>query len=135
MNPGFQSDEFTLSTKDGRNFMFMEDADYVSKTGVHYRIPIGATTDGASTPRGTWNVLPPFGAYWRPAALHDAAYRNTLLVFDGTDFRVANLAKVECDLLLREAMQLCGVNDLEENAIYEGVALGGQSSFDQDRKA
>ena len=134
MMPGFQSFTFKVATSDGRNFELLEDAEYLSRGLVLYRIPQGATSDGASTPRGTWNALPPFGDYWRAAVLHDAAYRGTLQVFDGNGFSAANLSKADCDNLLLEAMQLCGVDELTSRTIYEGVHLGGASSFTEDRK-
>ena len=59
---------------------------------------------------------------WMAAFLHDYLYRST------------NIPKDVCDSLLREAMEDLCVDWVERDAIYEGVALGGQSSFDEDRK-
>jgi len=95
---------------------------FTSKTGVIITVPVGATSDGASTPREIWSFIPPFGTYWMAAFLHDYLYRST------------NIPKDVCDSLLREAMEDLCVDWVERDAIYEGVALGGQSSFDEDRK-
>jgi hypothetical protein len=55
------------------------------------------------------------------AFLHDYLYRYT------------QLPKSECDSLLKEAMECLNVDSIEANAIYQGVVVGGQISFDADR--
>jgi hypothetical protein len=45
----------------------------------------------------------------------------------------AELTKDDCDNLLKEAMTLSGVDSVTVETIYEGVRLGGASSFRQDR--
>lgn len=135
MNAGFTEQSFFVATSDGRNFTFTAPVTYCARDGRLFRIPEGATTDGASTPPILWQTLPPFGAYWRAAALHDAAYRNTLQKQNdtGTDWIAANLTKDECDALLLEAMELDGVDAVQRDAIYEGVHLGGFEAFKEDR--
>lgn len=130
MTPGFQSDDFTVSTSDGRNFVLLNSVIYIAKDGTKWIIPADTTSDGASTPRFTWDVLPPFGAYWRAAVLHDAAYRGTLVNADGGE---ANLPKDKCDNLLLEAMELCGVDIIDRQAIYQAVRLAGGEAFSEDR--
>ena len=132
MTPGFNSLPFEVSTADGRNFVLLEAVTYVTANGAAYVMPVGATSDGASTPPEIWVNFPPFGTYWPAAFLHDCAYRATLLTADG---KPAMLAKADCDNLLKEAMRFCGTHSFTLNAIYEGVAIGGQSSFDSDRKS
>ena len=126
-----------MCDQDGRNWKLLEPIDYLARDGRHLRIPRGAPTDGASTPAILWNKLPPFGDYWLPAVLHDAAYQNTLLqaVPNGETEATtkASLSKETCDLLLKEAMELCGVDSATVALIYEGVKLFGQSSFNEDR--
>jgi len=132
---GFRNLPAWVSTWDGRNFVFLDDLLYNSKAGVQLRIPSGAETDGASTPRGSWNALPPFGTYWPAAALHDAAYRNTLQILNSQgSWVVAALDKVTCDSLLREAMEWLQVPSGDIFAIFEGVHEFGQASFDEDRR-
>lgn len=130
MTPGFQSDDFTVSTSDGRNFVLLNSVVFIAKDGTKWTIPAGATSDGASTPRFTWDVLPPFGVYWRAAVLHDAAYRGTLLDAEGGE---ANLPKDKCDDLLMEAMELCGVSEADRWVIYRGVKDAGGAAFAEDR--
>ena len=137
MDPGFSiTGLWPTLTGDGRIHYMAEPVIYTDKNGVQYQIPIGCMSDGASTPSAIWGIIPPFGKYWKDAYLHDAAYKNRLLVLqsDGT-WVTARLTKDVCDLLLLESMLLSGVNEFEAKVIYEGVRLGGQSSFDADRKA
>lgn len=131
MKNGFNDLPFKVATSDGRNFILLEQVIYVTKDGLKsYIIPIGATSDGASTPPEIWLNFPPFGSYWPAAFLHDAAYRGTLAKLDGS---LAMLTKPECDHLLLDAMEQLGTHTFTCSAIYEGVALGGASSFVSDR--
>ena len=119
----FQSTVFKVATGDGRNFTLLEPIVYVSNNGESITIPIGATSDGASTPPELWVELPPFGKYWPAAYLHDWLYRCT------------QRPQSECDALLYEAMLSLGVDKIRADMIYEGVHYGGRSSFEADRKA
>lgn len=135
MNARFQNLPFKAATVDGRNFVLLTDVLYVAGDGTRYCLPAGAASDGASTPPEVWPLIPPFGRYWPAAYLHDAAYRNTLLVWNGTGWIPAALPKAKCDALLLEAMTALGVGEIERGTIYEGVVIGGRSSFEADRAA
>lgn len=130
MQPGFQSKIANVLTTDGRNCKLVEPLTFVTRDGRVLIIPCGAATDGASTPQGTWDVLPPFGDYWLAALLHDAAYQNTLQLPDGT---LATLTKDQSDALLLEAMQSLGVNNFDAQTIYNGVHDFGWKAFKDDR--
>lgn len=119
----FSTTSLKVQTSDGRNFVLLEPFSYTSSAGVIITVPAGATSDGASTPREIWALIPPFGTYWMAAFLHDYLYRST------------NFSKNECDDLLRDAMECLGVDLIEREEIYEGVHLGGNSSFVSDRAA
>lgn len=118
----FDKDIWNVSTEDGRNFTLLERITYTAADGSVYVIPAGATTDGASTPAGLWPTIPPFGRYWKAAVLHDWLYRGS------------RMPKEQCDALLLEAMAALGVSKLERDLIYQGVHLGGESSFEADRQ-
>ena len=121
---------------DGRNVSFLEAPGFVrARDMARFRLPIGSTTDGASTPAILWPGIPPFGAHWLPAAFHDGGYRNYLELWNGTIWVKANLSRLECDELLYEAMGCTGVDEKIKFLIFEGVRLGGQAAFDQDRMA
>lgn len=111
-----------VRTRDGRNIMVCEPLVYHSTDGTVYTVPIGSTSDGASTPRFIWSIIPPFGKYFLAAVLHDRLYRNTVF------------SKALCDNILHEACLSLGDNKVEAWEIYEGVKLGGHSSFNLDRK-
>ena len=133
MQPGFNPPIFKVATSDGRNFVLLEPVVYLTGDGSKACIlPAGATSDGASTPPEIWLNFPPFGGYWQAAFLHDCAYRDTLQNPDGT---WSTLPKDDCDALLKDAMTVAGTHTFTKDAIYEGVALGGASSFANDRRA
>jgi hypothetical protein len=119
----FSTETLTVSTSDGWHFVLLEPFTYTALDGRVITVPVGTTSDGASTPREIWNFIPPFGTYWKAAFLHDYLYRDT------------QLPKVRCDDLLKEAMECLNVDPVEVKTIYEGVNLGGQCSFNQDRAA
>ena len=50
----------------------------VEVDGVRYRAPVGAKTDGASTPRFFRSLVPRIGPHIYGAIVHDAAYRGVL---------------------------------------------------------
>lgn len=125
--------DLLVRTSDGRNVALQEPLEYISDTGSHYRAPIGTTSDGASTPPELWPKIPPFGSYWLPAVLHDAAYRGTLEVWTDTGWKLAMLTKDQSDALLLEAMTTLRVEDGIKKLIYEGVHLFGQKAFRDDR--
>lgn len=120
---GFSTVRLKVASSDGRNFVLLEPFTYTARSGEVITVPVGAESDGASTPKSIWMSLPPFGLYWPAAYLHDYLYRCT------------DRPKNECDGLLSEAMQVLGVNETERILIYEGVHYGGESSFTADRKA
>lgn len=130
MSPGFQSLYVkAICDQDGRNWKLLEDVQYISRDGRKFIIPRGASTDGASTPSVVWMQLPPTGPYWLAAVLHDSAYQNTLEIGG----QKAALEKPACDDLLKEAMELTGVDTVTADVIYEAVKLFGAPSFKSDR--
>ena len=120
---------------DGRNVYFLEAPEFVRASDMaQFRLPVGSTTDGASTPAIIWPGIPPFGPHWLPAAFHDGAYRGYLERIDEHGEWVrAMLPKTECDDLLWEGMVCTGCSPVIRALIYEGVRLGGEASFKEDR--
>lgn len=135
MEYGFKKPTLANETSDGRNIVLLEDLIYAAKNGVILKMPIGSPSDGASTPRAIWQLIPPFGPYWRGTVLHDGAYRNLLLQLntDGS-WTPITFNRDQSDDLLLEAMESMGVDLLLREAIYEGVHLGGDIAFDDDRR-
>jgi len=117
----FKNKSLKVESVDGRNFTLLEPLVYEARNGEVITIPVGAATDGASTPQAMWNVLPPFGKYWMAAVLHDGLYR------------LMKQPKARCDDLLLEAMLSLGVDEREAGIIYAGIKVGGWASFEEDR--
>jgi hypothetical protein len=138
LTPGhFSTRIATVITSDFRIFDNLEPVYYLSNDGTLYQIPKNATSDLASIPRELWSLLPPAGTTGAEYALaafgHDSAYRNTLLLWNGSAWVLATLEKPDCDLLLREMMIACQVPEDVVDTIYEAVRLGGAGSFKDDR--
>jgi hypothetical protein len=123
-----------VRTGDGRNFEIHEPIIVQREDGARFRVPIGALADGASTPNELWITLPPFGRYWLAAVVHDSAYRGSLQrqLQDG-GWTSAMLNKEDSDILFLDCLIALGVNDLDRNALYEGVRFFGWKAFRDDR--
>ena len=119
----FVPDTFVVTTIDGHNFTMVGDVNYMASDGTIILIPDGTKSDGASTPACMWNIIPPFGTYWRAAFLHDYLYRCT------------KIPKEQCDLIFKEAMLECCTNLIEVETIYNAVKLLGVEAFRKDRNA
>jgi hypothetical protein len=122
-----------VRSRDGQRFTLEEPLELVTETGTHYQVPPGSQTDGASTPRAMWTLLPPFGPYWLAALVHDAAYRATLERLDSGVWMPAFLTKDQCDSLLLDCMCALGVDESIREEIYNGVKFGGWKAFSEDR--
>jgi len=81
--------------------------------GQPHVIPAGFVTDGASVPRGLWNLFPPFGRYNKAALLHDWLYQ------------FGAMTRAQADYVFLEAMKELGVGLLTRWAMYSGVRAGG----------
>jgi len=135
-----------VKSSDGRHFELLCSFDYVAGDGRRFRAPIGATSDGASTPPELWSLmgeqwLAPFGTYWPAVFIHDGGYQNWLQLVDHSDnispanISPANLTKDQADELCKEIMEVLNVKIGERSAIYEGVHLLGWRAFREDREA
>lgn len=85
----------------------------------------GFITDFASIPWGLWNFLPPFDSdYVEAAIIHDWLYGTHLL------------RKAASDLIFYETMETLKTPSWKREALYWGVRLFGDHSYDtgQDRK-
>ena len=86
--------------------------------GQPYVIPAGFVTDGASVPRGLWNLFPPFGKYNKAALLHDWLYQ------------FGTMTRAQADRAFLEAMKELGVGFVTRWAMYLGVRAGGWAAWD-----
>lgn len=110
--------------EDGVNFTLLKPLIYISPSdGSTKTIPIGFKSDGCSTPKIIWTLIPPSGIYLRGAILHDWYYRETWL------------PREYCDEKFLEAMVSLGVGYVLRDTIYENLRLWGGFAFEKDRKA
>ena len=89
-------------------------------------LPADSVIDLASTPRAIWWLLPKSGQYDYGVSLHDGGYRGLLRTIDGQRIR---LIRRLCDLLMDEANEATGVNDVERALLFRGVRLFGGGSY------
>lgn len=118
----FSVDALSTKSRDGHNFKLIEEFSFTCKDGTVIIVPVGAESDGASTPRIVWDIIPPFGLYWMAAFLHDYLYRYT------------KYTKEFCDGVLLEAMECLGVDEETREIIYDAVKDFGHEAFNNDRK-
>jgi hypothetical protein len=111
-------------TTDGLVFKLTAPLVFVSlERGCRTTIPVGFESDGCSTPKVIWNIIPSNGIYLRGAILHDWCYRETYLPQDISDG------------IFLEAMVALGVSVLERTTIYDALRLLGFAAFKGDRAA
>lgn len=110
---------------DGVLMRILDALTYTDPDGRAWTVPAGFVTDGASIPPELWGLIgSPFTGKYRVAAVcHDAAYQTL------------GVAKSHADSMLYEAMIELGCPRLTADFIYEGVRIGGQSSYQADQKA
>jgi hypothetical protein len=132
----FINETIAARTEDGHNFVLLEPLTYCANDSRLLRAPVGATTDGISTPDFIWNIIPPFGATWFSGVLHDAGYRDTLQICTDVENNIwepAHYTQDQCDLLMRESLLAHGVGVLEVEVIYHALSTFGSTAFHADR--
>jgi len=134
VNDPFSNLPAHVATFDGRNDTFMRPLEF-TVNGKRYRIPIGSTTDGLSSPKIFWIVLPPWGQKtWGPSTAHDAGYRGTLEVWENGRWRKLHSSEYWDDKLLLHLLKANGVNLFLRYTIYYVLRALGWIAFKADRK-
>lgn len=115
----FDTFEYRLGSPDGPEYV---------------RIEKGFETDFASIPRGLWNLFPPVGGSYLPAALvHDCLYKTGyVLNIDTGEKRF--IERDEADQVMRDVMEVCGTGWLAKRLIYRAVRLGGRGAWNRHRE-
>ena len=115
----------TVWADDGMHMAIIDELTYTDPDGRQWKVPAGFVTDGASIPQELWSLIgSPFTGRYRVAAVfHDAAYA------------ALGVARGDADNMLREAALELGCEHWRADAIYEGVRVGGLSSYAADQKA
>jgi hypothetical protein len=83
----------------------------------------GFVTNLASVPRVFWSLMPVAARYSYPAIIHDYLYSSQ------------SLSRAASDLLLREAMEETGVNNVKSFLVYKSVRLFGRSAWNESARA
>lgn len=135
----FINDSLSVKTLNGpgagHDFILLEPLVFVTNKGLTVRAPSGAETDGISTPRFVWNIIPPFGKTWFPGIVHDSAYRNTLeMQTHKGNWIPAHFDQQQSDDLMDDALAAQGVSDIERATIVEALRKCGGIAFAEDRK-
>ena len=96
------------------SFSYKPPVDIIDK---EISVPVGFVTDFASIPKILWPVLPPTGPYGKAAVLHDWCYRTGMV------------SRLTSDNILYHAALELGTPTFKAWLIYEGVRIGGSSSY------
>jgi hypothetical protein len=123
------NNELLVRTRDGHNVQLEENLIYRTDELVLLRMPKGSRSDGASTPRSVWALIPPFGDWWLPSILHDGGYHGVLEKFENGVWVPANLTREQTDWLYFEAMTSTQTDSATKRIIYTAVVAAGGSSF------
>ena len=109
---------------DSHDWVLVEDMTYqIGQSGLSITVPEGFVTDFASIPQPLWSFgLSPYGRYSKAAIIHDYLYW------------AQGCTKEQADNILAIAMKESGVGGGTVTTIYEGVHLGGKSSWESNRK-
>lgn len=134
---GFLHEKFRVETSDGHLCELLRPEPYRDIDGTIYLLPEKGSSDGGSVPPLLWGPpwnFPPFGPEWRCYYLHDGAFRNYLLKWNGETWANADLTEKQCNDLLWNALMLCGIDKHRAEKIITGVKVGGHHSFEEDRE-
>lgn len=113
----------TMDFITGRDFILTQPYLYsVGQSGMTIEVPQGFVTDYASIPPPLWSILSNQGRYSRAAVIHDFLYWSQ------------TCTKPQADNLLMIAMKELGVRKRDRIAIYQGVHLGGQKAWNNNRQ-
>lgn len=86
-------------------------------------VPVGTTTDFASTPRAVWIILPPDGEYTQAAVLHDFLYKTQ------------QYTRAKSDYIFFEAMSVLGVPWLQRRIMWLAVRSWGWIPWNRHKKS
>lgn len=122
----FKTDPHYCDLPCGRTRRLLNDV-VVLIDGQPLLIPAGFLTDGASVPRGLWNIFPPFGRYNRASLLHDYLYKTGRI-------NNAPVTRKQADDLFLDAMKALGVSWATRWAMWAGVRAGAWPAWNGYRR-
>ena len=129
----FIDKNLTLATVDGVNFTLVHQLSFVRLDDSILIAREGTTTDGFSAPQAVTSLIPVLGNKLYAGIMHDAAYRNTLMLKTCDGMVLAHLSRKECDKLMLEILESLGVGFIQRNLIYHTLRLFGGGAFRKAR--
>jgi len=117
-----KTDLVVKHVRKSRKWELMEEFRYETKKRGTIVVPKGYVTDGASVPRGLWNLFPPNGKYLEAAVVHDYIYTDLCSVY----------TKEEADNIFVDVMEELGIAYWRRQAMWLGVHLGGKGNWPDD---
>lgn len=123
-------------TRDLRNYTLLEAKEIETTDGRRFRMPVGATSDGASIPQVAWSLgFTPFGVYGPAAFAHDCAFRDTLEIWnEGSQvWEKAHLSEEDSNDLINALMFALGTPESTRLVIYGALVAFGRPAFVADR--
>lgn len=108
-----------LSTGAGTRWELYEPFEYTTKDGYTIVVPKGYRSDGASVPRGLWNLFPVNGRYLPAAIVHDYIYTDMCSVF----------TKKQADQIFADIMDELDVPKWKIKLMHAGVSIGGKGGW------
>ncbi len=126
MNVQFKTEPHYCDLPDGRTRRLLIDV-VVLIDGQPLVIPAGFLTDGASVPRGLWNIFPPFGKYNKASLLHDFLYKTGRM-------NLAVITRKQADDIFLAAMVALDVSKWQRRGMYCGVRVGAWPAWNGYRK-
>lgn len=127
MKPGFIETLLDTRSANGRDDVLLSPLHFVDEDGTLYEVPVGADTDGGSTPRFAWLVpgFEPTGQHWFDWILHDSGYRGTLRSFREGRWGAASLTRLQCDQLLDRALRIHGMGPVQRFLVFRSIRAEG----------
>jgi len=125
---------FELSSH-GKIFTLSEPFTYNDpEKGVCVIVEKNFTTDFNSTPRGLWNLFPPW-EYPEAAIVHDWLYRNPIgpYYWKGAIPLIIEFNRKECDDLHRRILDIEGASWVKRQSMWIGIRAGGWKPWNKYR--
>lgn len=117
-----KSDLVVKHIRHTREWEIKEKFVYETTGGYSIVVPVGYTTDGASIPRGLWNLFPPNGKYLEAAVVHDYIYTDLCHIF----------SKEQADDIFLDIMEELGISLWRRRILWAGTVVGGKGDWPDD---
>lgn len=118
---GLRPEEVAAAKSDSQLYTLLEDFIYISDLIGTVIAPKGLVTNFASIPRPVWNILSPED----PCIMYGSIIHDAIYSAGGRFQGRAPVTREEADLMLREAMGVCGAPAWKKFFVYHALRIGG----------